>query len=398
MMRAAVCVCAMLLAREAWPADQPPVLVLDGPEVQPLRDGLQRAGCDFADLKSLDEPSLAGCRVLVIGGTQPPIDEAGKRLIAQFVEAGGSVFATGGGARCLIDLKLLDAAGYYLTGTTLHNTHFDGYHRLIFGYPGAEPPTTGTTSGVSFALRATNGPLMELGPAAVSILGAGGGYSLAAIQRLGKGRLLAVGFDPQGGQFFSDLDKSRLMPGNELKTDRLLANALAFLLDPHCNLVPNSGFEELTDLTPAQSHWEVSLRAGAQHEWCQTDAAEGKVYLKLIGPEAKASAEACPLRPIVVEPGQSYCFGCQYRSTAAWKISWQWWKKAAQPEKDEAGPLLTVPASADWQRFTTQIAIPTDVPYARPIIRFAGLAELCLDDVTLQLAPSVAAGSVNGRR
>jgi len=353
--------------------------------VQAMRDGLGRVGCGFADLKSLDEASLAGCRVLVICGTRPPVDEAGKRLIARFVEAGGSVLAVGGGAGRLIDLGLFDAEGYYMSGTTIHNTRFDGYHRLTFGYPGADRRPQGTTAGVAYLLRATNGPLMKLGPKASSILAAGGGYSLAAVQRLGKGRLMLLGGDPQGGRLFSEVDKSRPMPGSELKTDQMLANAVAFLLDPRCNLIPNSGFEELVDLPPAQSHWVVAVRKGARYEWCKTDAPEGHLCLKLVCPGGNASAEAKPLCPIVVERGQSYTFGCQYKSTAAWKLSWQWLKQPGGAAKAEAGPATAVPASAEWKRYETKIDVPADVPYVRPILRLAGQGEMCIDDVTLQL-------------
>ena len=174
MMRSILCAGAMLLTFGAWATEPAPVRVLDGPEVQPMRDGLNRVGCRFVDLKSLDEASLAGCRVLVICGTRPPVDEAAKPLITRLVEAGGSVLAVGGGATRLIDLRLFDAQGYYMSGTTTHNTAFDGYHRLIFGYPGAKPPAGGTTAGVSGVLRATQGPLMTLGPKATSILTAGG--------------------------------------------------------------------------------------------------------------------------------------------------------------------------------------------------------------------------------
>jgi len=385
MMRSTVCVWAMLLAIEARPAEPDAVRVLDGPEVQPMRDGLARLKCPFGDLKTLDQASLAGCRVLVVCGTQPPVDKAAKQTIARFVEAGGGVLAVGGGAKCLVDLGLFDAEGYYMAGTTLHNTVFDGYHRLTFGYPGADGRGQGTNAGIGYFLRATNGPFMKLGPKAASILAAGGGYSLAAVQRLGQGRLMLLGADPQGGQLFSDVNKPSHMPGNQLNTDQVLANAVAFLLAPHCNLIPNSGFETMTDLAPTHSHWEVISRAGARHEWCKTGAAEGQVCLKLVCPGVKAGAEARPLRPIVVECGQPYTFACQYRSTAAWKLSWLWLKRPEGDGKAEAGPAATVPASAEWTRFETKIPMPADVPYARPILRLADKGELLLNDVTLRL-------------
>lgn len=380
-----LCAGAMLLTFAAWAAEPVPVRVLDGPEVQPMRDGLNRVGCRFVDLKSLDDGSLAGCRVLVICGTRPPFEEAVKPLIARWVEAGGSVLAVGGGATRLIDLRLFDAQGYYMTGTTTHNTALDGYHRLIFGYPGANPPAGGTTAGVSHLLRATQGPLMTLGPKATSILTAGGGYSLAAVQRLGAGRLLALGADPQGGQLFSDVNSWSRVSGAKIGTDRLLANAIAFLLDPRCNLIPNSGFEELTDQGSDQSHWEVTVRKGARHEWCKTGAAAGHVCLKLVGAGGGASAEARPLRPIVVERGQTYTFACQYKSTTAWKLSWQWWKGPEGDAKAEPGPAMPVPPSPEWTRFETKLNVPAAVPYARPALQLAGQGEVYIDDVTLKL-------------
>jgi hypothetical protein len=234
-------------------------------------------------------------------------------------------------------------------------------------------------------LRATQGPLMTLGPKATSILTAGGGYSLAAVQRLGAGRLMLLGADPQGGQLFSDVDKWSRVPGSKIGTDQLLANAVAFLLDPRCNLIPNSGFEELTELPPSQSHWEVTVRKGARHEWCKTGAAAGHVCLKLVGAGGGDSAEARPLRPIVVERGETYTFGCQYKSTAAWKLSWQWWKRPEGDAKPEPGPTEAVPPSVQWKRFEMKLHVPTGVSYCRPSIQLAGQGEMYVDDVTLKL-------------
>lgn len=385
MIRSIVCAAAILSASLAWGAGLAPVRVLDGPEVQPMRDGLKRVGCEFADVTSLDEASLESCRVLVICGTRPPVDDEAKPLVARFVESGGSVLAVGGGAGRVVDLGLVDATSYSMTGTTLHNTTFDGYHRLTFGFPIADSRSQGTSSGVGYFLRATGGPFMTLGPKAVSILGAGGGYSLAALERVGLGRILLLGADPQGGRFFSDVDKSRPMPGSETRTDALLANAIAFLLDPRSNLIPNAGFEDHTEQVAAINNWGIALRAGARREWCKSGAPEGQVCLELVCPDKSARADVGPLLPIVVESGQIYTFACQYKSTAPWKLNWQWRRATDRTTKLEAGPAETVPASAGWKCFETKVQVPAEVSYVRPGLQLSGPGELSLDDVTLRL-------------
>ncbi|MBI3946660.1 MAG: hypothetical protein HY321_12125 [Armatimonadetes bacterium] len=384
MMRLTLCACAMMLALESGSAEPAAVGVLDGPETQPMRDGLQRVGVPVSGLKALDAASLAGCRVLVISGTEPPVKESDKPAIERFLEGGGSVLGVGRAAGRLIDLGLFDAETYTMTGTTVHMTVFDGYHRLTFGYPGAEP-MGGWSSGVPHLLRATQGPFMKLGPAATSILIAGGPYSLAAFQRRGKGMLLLIGADPQGGQLFTEVDQSKPMPGSEIKTDGVLANAVAFLLDRRCNLIPNSGFEEFADLPPAQSNWSVETRGGAKSEWSKEGAPEGQTFLKLTSPEAGASADARPSCPIVVERGETYAFACRYRSTVPWKVAWQQYKTSGRDPEAEAGPTREVPASAEWTRFEVKIAVPPDVAYVRPVLTLAGAGELCVDAVTLCL-------------
>ncbi|MBI3946658.1 MAG: hypothetical protein HY321_12115 [Armatimonadetes bacterium] len=334
-----------------------------------MRDGLQRLGIAFSDLKSLDGAPPEGCRVLVLSGTRPPVKEADKETIRRFVEGGGAVLAVGGGARCLIDLGLFDAGAYTMTGTTLHNTSLDGCHRLTFGYP----------AGVPDLLRATDGPFMEVGPRATSIIRAGGPYSLAAIQRLGKGYLLSIGADPQGGRLFTDVDKFRPVSGKAQKTDGLLANAIAFLLDPRGNLIPDPGFED------ALPYWEVTARGGARSERLKNGAAEGKVCLKLACPGAKATAEARPARPVVIERGETYTFRCQYKATAPWKVSWQFVKAPGRNETFESGPVVDVPASEEWRRFDGTLIAPSDVAYVRPVLSVQGTGELLLDAVTLSL-------------
>ena len=66
----------------------------------------------------------------------------------------------------MIEHGLFDAKTYFFTGTTVHMTKFWGYHRLTFGYPGPKP-FDGWKAGVSNLLRATQGPLMMLGPKAL---------------------------------------------------------------------------------------------------------------------------------------------------------------------------------------------------------------------------------------
>jgi len=384
MQRTIFCLC-LLVSLGAWADEKPTVALLDGPEVQPMRDGLRRVGCHFADLKALDAASLAQFRVLVICGADPPVAAAAQAPLERFLDQGGAILAVGRGAGPIIDLGLFDAQPYYMTGTTTHNAAIDAYHRLMFGFPVVDAPRMGTSTGVSELLRATQGPLMKLGPAATSILSAGGGYSLAAVQRHKAGWLILVGADPQGGLFFSDVDKSTRVSGAKLRTDPLLANAVAFLLDPHCNLIPNPGFEESPHLAGPQSHWEIVAPQGARHAWRHQGAAQGEQYLELVCTAAKTTVEARPLLPIAVQPGQPYRFECQYKSTAAWKLSWQFFRSLAPQIKPSAGPTLDLPPSDQWKRMTTEITLPADTPYARPLLRLVQPGELGLDEVTLQL-------------
>ena len=49
------------------------VVVLDGPEVQHVRDALNRVTCPFRGTAKLDSATLAGCQVLVLSGKKPPL-------------------------------------------------------------------------------------------------------------------------------------------------------------------------------------------------------------------------------------------------------------------------------------------------------------------------------------
>jgi len=385
MSRLVLCACMLCLPWLTLADDAGAVHVLAGPEVKPIHDALQRLKRPFSPIEKLSRDGLAGCRVLILCGTKPPVDEAGKRVVEAFLQEGGAVLAVGGGATCMIDHKLVDATGYYLTGTTIHMTSFQGYHRLTFGYPGAKP-VGNWKSGVSSLLRATEGPLMMPGPKATSILRCdSAGHSAAIIQRVGKGLALLIGPDPQGGNAYYELNKPKLQPGDKLKTDRLLDNAVAFLLDPHTNVIPNSGFEENTKLAKEFSNWQITLKNGAKSEWCTQDAPEGKQFVKIVCPEAKSSGVVQPTRPIVVEAGRRYRFTCRYRSNGTWRLKVD--ARREKPPKQDPLPPKAMPESAAWQQFAAEMDIPPDVSYVLITATKHDKGELCLDDVTLQLMP-----------
>ena len=82
------------------------------------------------------------------------------------------------------------------------------YHRLTFGYPGAKPFDK-WKGGVPNLLRATEGPLMILGPKATSLLGyeGTGRYSAAsssdALPRTVSGPVVACMQHMRGGRLAS---------------------------------------------------------------------------------------------------------------------------------------------------------------------------------------------------
>lgn len=362
------------------------VCVLDGPGVHHMRSGLARISCAFTRIARLSAEALSDFRLLILCGNKPSVDEKQARAIQHFLEAGGAVLAVGGGARCMIDNGLFDAEGYYPTGTTVHQSSFDGYHRLTFGYPGAEPEA-GWPRGVPMLVRATEGPLMELGPNATSILSYGWPYSAAAFQRIGKGIALLIGPDPQGGDVYHEVDKPRLTTGEELKTDRLLVNAIAFLQDQTCNIIPNSGFEENTDLPPEKSNWTVVTKENAEKVWCAEGAPQGAVYLKLICSGAESPAKLQPYCPLVVERGAEYVFRCQYRSSADWEVVFT--PLRGNPRRLKAGKpvAVSVASSGDWNRAKAAFAVPEEISYIELDLRISGKGELSLDDLAMRRKP-----------
>lgn len=377
------CAACLLMCADADSHAVSAVVVLDGPEVQHLHDALNRVASPFRSIAKLDSETLSGCQVLVLSGKKPPLESEDAKTIERFAQSGGAVLAIGGGATWMIQLKLFDADAFYLSGTTIHHSGFHGYHRLTFGYPGAEPEDN-WIAGVPMLLRATEGPLMELGPRATSILGCGGPYSIAAFQQIGDGLVLMIGADPQGGNAYHSLDKPTLTPGDKLKTDRLLENAIAFLKNRNCNLIPNSGFEEHTELPPAQSHWQITLRGGATSQWCRDDAPEGDVFLRIVCPQKASNGSVEPYRPLVVERGASYRVACHYKSSIPWKLDFHHCTGAPSNLDRQTATSVPATASDDWKPWQAELLIPKDISYAKPILTFRGAGELCLDKFTLQ--------------
>lgn len=358
------------------------IWVLDGPEVHFLREALVRVGIKFRAIDHFGQFRPAPSGVLVLCGKKPPLGPADAPQIKTFVEEGGRVLAVGGGAAWVIDQKLFDARPYYLAGTTIHMSGFVGYHRLTYGYPARNPPE-GWIVGVPMLLRATEGPLMELGPQATSILSAGKPFSLAAFQRIGRGLVLAIGPDPQGGKAYYSLGKPTLKTGDKLGTDRLLANALAFLADPHCNLIPNAGFEEDIGLAPAQSHWQIELSGKATTDWCRQGAAEGQVFLRVVAAE-RSTATVRPFCPIVVERGAQYRLAFVYRASAPWTIELRFFGQQPDGLTQNSRESIRASAAGSWQRHELKVSVPPDACALAPVATLQGPGELCLDGFTLQ--------------
>ena len=388
MIAATVQACATVAAVAMAAAPAPVVCVLDGPDVEPMRESLRRLGCPYADVARLGPKAIARYRVWVLAGTRPPVDTQGATAVRGFLNAGGSVLAVGGGVTALIEHGLVDARGYFLCGTTMHMTAFHAYHRLTFGYPGAKP-FKAWMAGVTNLLRATQGPLMELGPKATSILGLDGTglYSAAALQPVGKGIILAIGPDPQGGKVYYELGRAKLQGGDKLGTERLLANAIAFLTDRCCNLVPNAGFEQNTTLPPQQSNWQTAGHHGATVTWCKSGAPEGHVFLKIHCPAKRSLATVQPYCPLAVERGRTYRFSCTYRCTAEWRILLTAYRGTPPGLKAKPGGSTRVPASREWRRVETTFPVPADVSYVRPIVRVERQGQLDIDAIHFGLAP-----------
>jgi hypothetical protein len=372
----------LIIACCATRAAEPDVLVLDGTETNFMHDALKRIACPFDHAASLNAPMLAGHRILVLCGKNVGAD---AKAVSASLQNGGHVLAVGGGAKWMLDAKLFDASGYYPTGTTEHMSTFEGCHRLTFGYPRAKPADN-WLAGVPMLLRATGGPLMRLGPRAVSILSAGGPFSLAAFQRTGKGIALLIGADPQGGnECYYDRVKPVPRRGDELGTDTLLANALAWLGDPGCNLIPNSGFEELADAGPEKSHWEIASGNGGSGEWQRAGAPEGRVFLRLKGAKPNAVVSVTSHCPIVVEGGATYRFSCRHRSTIAWSLDVRY-LRGSDGDASTKPCSLTVTAAGEWRRYETGLTIPKGVHLVGLSFRLQGVGELDLDEVALHEA------------
>jgi len=385
MIRRVLCGLIALCIDVAAAPSTTPVAVLDGPDVEPLGAALKRIGQPFVEVRELNPVALTSRRVLVIAGSKPPVDASGAKIIETFLNDGGAVLGVGQGATCMIKHGLFDAQCYFLTGTTIHMTVFHGYHRLMFGYPGAKP-FDGWVLGVPNLLRATEGPLMILGPKATSVLGYDnkGLYSAVAFQRIGRGIVLLIGPDPQGGRLAYALGKSKLQSGDKLGTDGLLANALAFLLDPTCNLVPNSGFEELIDRMPRQSHWLARRRAGATREWCKQGALQGRAFLKIVCPGKVSYGEIAPYLPIVVERRGKYRFSCLYKSSAPWRVELRLLKGMPPAWAPRGVQRFSISPNTTWHRFEAKLTVPADVSYVKPTLVLEGKGELCVDDVTMR--------------
>ena len=363
------------------------VLVLDGPETNFMRDALKRIDCPFKSIVKLDASALQPNRILILSGKEPSLDVGDGKLIESYLQSGGSVLAIGGGAKWMLNAKLFDASGYYPTGTTIHQSTFDGYHPVTFGYP-MQKPYKNWVVGVPMLLRATDGPLMRSGPRAVSILSAGGPFSLAAYQRIGKGIALLIGPDPQGGDEYLTLDKPTVSLGSDLKTDLLLVNAIAWLRDPGCNLIPNSGFEDAADTNDDKSHWEITLRNNAKSQWQHSEAPEGKVYLTLEGTKANSSASVSSYRPIVAEGGAQFTLSFRHKATSAWKWEVAHFTSASEETRKATKPQpLSVAASATWQKSEVTLTIPNDSPYLAINARLDGIGTLSLDEITLKKKP-----------
>lgn len=388
MIRTLLAICVLGVIAPVLAAAPAAVRVLDGPEVAPMHAALDRLSVPYHRIAKLDQAALRDCRVLVLCGKASLAEAAQVRAVETYLHAGGAVLGVGGGAGWMIANKLFDARAYCPSGTTIHMSGFHGYHRLTFGYPGAKPESD-WIAGVPMLLRATEGPLMEPGPRATSILAAGGPYSLAAFQRVGKGLVLLISADPQGGNACYTLGKSTPTPGDRLKTDRLLANAVAFLQDPCCNLIPNPGFEENTDLPPAQSHWQLGLRDGATGTWCKQGAPAGEVFLQLSCPK-RSFGSVTPMRPIAVERGAEYTIGCLYKTSVAWKLELRLFRGRPDQRADTV-PAHSVAPSDQWTRHEITLTVPAEVSYVGVVMTIQGPGELCLDEVTMQARPSPAA-------
>ncbi len=375
----------LLLGGSLLHGAEPNVVVLDSTDISFMHDALKRIDVPSQRSDKLDADVLSRHRIVVLAGKDLPLDAMSGKRLDQHLRSGGRVLAVGGGAKWMLQQKLFDASGYYPTGTTTFMSKFDGYHRLTFGYPVASPKEN-WTYGVPNLLRATDGPLMRLGPQAHSVLAAGGPFSLMAYQRFGKGIALLIGPDPQGGNEFQSLGNSKptAKRGDELDTDRLLANSIGWLRNESGNLIPNPGFEVLTDAGPEKSHWELSANNGGVTSWRREGAPEGKVFVTLKRKDAPSAANLSPYVPIVVEPGAAYRFSCRHRSTGGWRVVVRHIRSLDDGYSKAEQKPIAVAAVADWSRFETELVVPEGIRYLGFVLQPAAAGEVSLDDIQLE--------------
>lgn len=371
-------------SRSSLLAAEPDVVVPHHEDIDFLHAALERIGVPFQSAEKIDPAMLGRRRIVVVAGKNVSFDERDVRHLDAHWNAGGRVLAIGGGAKAMLDAKLFDATGYYPTGTTTFMSKFDGYHRLTFGYP-IRAPKENWLYGIPNLLRATNGPLMRLGPQAHSVLAAGGPFSLMAYQRRGEGIALLIGPDPQGGDEYQSFDKPTPKRGDELDTDRLLANAIAWLREPTGNLVPNPGFETFSDAGPERSHWELIASNGGRAVWSRNGAAEGEVYAALSRGKSQSAANLTPHLPIAVEPGATYRFTCRYRATCPGRLVVRRIRSLEDPYPRAETQSLTIDASDAWDRYETELTVPAGIRYLGFVLQPAQIGELSVDDVQLQL-------------
>lgn len=366
-------------------AAEPPPLVLDATDVSFLHEALDRLHRPYEPLPALTA-ALKPDRILVLAGKDLAPGEGAARAVQKLLQDGGRVLALGGGARWMLKEKLFDATAYYPTGTTIHQSGFDGYHRLTFGYPGAKL-NHDWTYGVAMLLRATGGPLMTPGAHAISVLRAGGPFSLAAFQRYGSrgGLALLIGPDPQGGNQYLSLDKPTPTRGDTLGTDALLDNALAWLGDPKCNLIPNGGFEENAALPAVQSHWEITERLGGTHEFAHGEAPEGTAFLRLTGRQPKSEVHAKLYLPVVVEPGAKYRLSFRYRASGGATLKTRHLASADSGAQAGESKAVELPLAPAWQVHEEVLEVPKTHHLLEIEVMVKGTSSLEVDDVRLCL-------------
>ena len=376
------CILMITLGGEILSAAEKEVVVVNGKESSFLSDALARLGIKYKLTNDIDAKNLPRDGIIVFSGKDfaLPLNKADGVL--DFLKDGGSVLAIGGGAKWLIETGNVDAVGYYPSGTTIFMSKFDGYHPLTFGYPsdiGGEK----WNYGVPNLLRATGGPLIKPGPRAVSVLLAGGPFSHMVYQRIGKGIALLIGPDPQGGNQFLTLNEATPRKGDKLGTDRLLSNAIKWLQEPVCNLVPNPGFEEQTSADPQRFHWELITQNGGKARLQRSEAPQGSVFVLLEKPEANAFAKLAIHLPILVEPEREYRFSCLYRCQNDGSLLFRQIRTLEDPYNKAEVNQNKLPASRAWQKYQVDLKIPPGIRYLGFILQPTNSGELGIDDIHL---------------